>query len=102
MCAGHSRALCPCVSIASGAASAEEGEEEEEEDEKEEGGAKKAAGAIEKYLRMSRIGIPMQAILRAMAADGLPKRTMEEYVRCGDMEGRETAREAALLGVTAS
>jgi hypothetical protein len=92
LCAGHCQALCPCVSIATEAASAEDEEEE---------GAKAAVG-IAKYLRMSRIGMPMQAILSAMATDGLPKRTRDEYVQCGDMEGREMAREAALLGATAS
>lgn len=80
LCNGHSHGcpeggLCPCVSV--GAASLP---------------AATTAESIRKYLRMSRIGVPLQAIRCSMAADGLSLRTASEYIRCGDMEARERQR----------
>jgi hypothetical protein len=89
LCGGHAHGcspgddLCPCVSIASPDASTEK-----------EGLAKlhnESKNGIEKYLRLSRIGLPLQAIRCAMAADGVPKRVADEYIMCGDMESRDHA-----------
>lgn len=47
---------------------------------------------ISKYLRLSRIGVPVVAIVAQMRADGLSAHTIREYAQAGNFEERECNR----------